>query len=162
MSLPVTCMWWWRLPILRDAPWRISSIITTILLLLLSLLLLLLFPLLLLLLLLVVERINYSVIHIMAGMSTQTGPLTGPGALCRQVQGYPCTLVKGCPCWLVQGHGCPCCPAQGCLHSLTQVCLRLHWPARTCPHCLDQTQHAAVTWLMFFLWFYLYQLICYS
>ena len=84
MSLPVTCMWW-RLPILRDAPWRISiliSIITTILIFLLFLLLLLLFLLLLLLLLVVVERINYSVIHMMAGMSTLTGPLTGPGALC--------------------------------------------------------------------------------
>ena len=58
-----------------------------LLLLLLLLLLLSLLPLLLLLLLLVVvERINYSVIHMMAGMSTLTGPgiptLIGPGALC--------------------------------------------------------------------------------
>ena len=93
-SLTITFMW--RLPIPRDAPWRISIIITMLLLLLLLflllllllfllLLLLLLFLLLLLLLLLVVvERINYSVIHMMAGMSTLTGPgiptLTGPGA----------------------------------------------------------------------------------
>ena len=101
-SLTITFMW--RLPIPRDAPWRISiliSIITMMLLLLLLflLLLLLLFLLLLLLLLLlqllllllllllvVVERINYSVIHMMSGMSTLTGPgiptLTGPGAPC--------------------------------------------------------------------------------
>ena len=102
-SLTITFMW--RLPIPRDAPWRISiliSIITMMLLLLLLLLLFLLFLLLLfllllllllllqllllllLLLLVVVERINYSVIHMMSGMSTLTGPgipmLTGPGA----------------------------------------------------------------------------------
>ena len=85
-SLPsksLTIAFMWRLPIPRDAPWRISILISIIimmlllLLLLFLLLLLLLFLLLLLLLLLlqllllllllllvVVERINYSVIHI--------------------------------------------------------------------------------------------------
>ena len=91
----------------------------------------------------------------MAGMSTLTGPLTGPGALCWQVQGHPCTLVQGCPCWLVQGHGFPRWPAQGCLYWLTQGCLCLHWPARGCPHYLDQTQHAAITCFTFYGFIYI-------
>ena len=86
-SLPsksLTRTFMWRLPIPRDAPWRISILISIITMLLLLLFLLLLLLLFLLLLLVVVERINYSVIHMMAGMSTLTGPgipmLTGPGA----------------------------------------------------------------------------------
>ena len=74
----------WRLPIPRVAPSRISIIIyillllllySLLLLLLLLLLLSLLLLLLLLLLIVVVERINYSVIHMMAGMSILTGPV---------------------------------------------------------------------------------------
>ena len=99
MSLPVTFMWW-RLPILRDEPWRISiliSIITTIIIIiaiilitatLISIIIITIIIVIItiiiitiLLLLVVVERINYSVIHMMSGMSTLTGSLTGPGAL---------------------------------------------------------------------------------
>ena len=97
MSLPVTFMWW-RLPILRDEPWRISiliSIITTIIIIIaiilitatlisiiiITIIIVIITIIIITILLVVVERINYSVIHMMSGMSTLTGSLTGPGAL---------------------------------------------------------------------------------
>ena len=157
----------------RDAPWRISiliSIITMLLLLLLFILLLLLLFLLLLLLLLllsllllllllvVVERINYSVIHMMAGIPTLTGPgapvLTGSGTPTQTGSGKP--MLTGSGTWMPTLAG----PGMPTLADSRMSVLTL--TSQGVPTYLDQTQHAAITCLIVFLWFYLYQMICYS
>ena len=88
--------------------------------------------------------------------------LTGPGAPVLTGSGTPTQTGSGKPMLTGSGTWMPTLASPGMPTLADSRMSVLTLTSQGCPHYLDQTQHAAITCLIFFLWFYLYQLICYS